>query len=270
MSFTKRTNLGSLLSTKWYQYAVRRTGVEMPNCFTYACARISEIIVREQPLDVNRVRGAGDLWESHAPEFSNYSNAKQGALMIWKGGNGSYGHVAIVEEVIDANTIEWSESNYGMNMFDVVKRNPIGYAGLIFMGYLHHKDLNSSSPMPNPKTNYKIGSSVCTNTLASSSSGENVYHGNWNETITKIIQDAPYPYLLNNGTGWTNNQGIDKNSHTPEKPKKTNEIVYIVQANDTLNSIACKFNTTYQKIAEYNAIENPNIIYVGQKIKIPK
>ena len=34
--------------------------------------------------------------------------------------------------------------------------------------------------------------------------------------------------------------------------------------------IADQFGTTWQKLAEYNSIANPNLIYVGQKIRIPK
>lgn len=44
---------------------------------------------------------------------------------------------------------------------------------------------------------------------------------------------------------------------------------YKVVKGDTLSSIAAKYNTTYQKLAEYNNIKNPNIINVGQIIKIP-
>ncbi len=55
--------------------------------------------------------------------------------------------------------------------------------------------------------------------------------------------------------------------------KNTNQSVlyktYKVVKGDTLSSIATKYNTTYQKLAKYNNIKNPNIINVGQVIKIP-
>ena len=54
----------------------------------------------------------------------------------------------------------------------------------------------------------------------------------------------------------------------PEQPA-TGETVYTVQKGDTLSKIAAKYGTTYQKLAIYNGIANPNIINVGQKIKIP-
>lgn len=50
----------------------------------------------------------------------------------------------------------------------------------------------------------------------------------------------------------------------------TNDTVYTVKSGDTLSGIAFKYNTTYQKLAEYNNIANPSIIYVGQKIRIPR
>lgn len=44
--------------------------------------------------------------------------------------------------------------------------------------------------------------------------------------------------------------------------------IYVVQSGDTLSGIADKFGTTYQKVADDNGIENPNVIYPGQKLII--
>lgn len=44
--------------------------------------------------------------------------------------------------------------------------------------------------------------------------------------------------------------------------------VYTVKSGDTLSSIAAKYNTTYTHLANINNITNPNLIYVGQRIKI--
>ena len=56
---------------------------------------------------------------------------------------------------------------------------------------------------------------------------------------------------------------------TPTVEKAETEEIYQVKWGDTLGKIASKYNTTYQKLAEYNGIKNPHIIWVGQKIKIP-
>lgn len=48
------------------------------------------------------------------------------------------------------------------------------------------------------------------------------------------------------------------------------DTVYTVKAGDTLSGIAAKYGTTYQALAEYNGLSNPNVIYPGQTIKIPQ
>lgn len=48
----------------------------------------------------------------------------------------------------------------------------------------------------------------------------------------------------------------------------SSEKVYIVKSGDTLSDIAAKFGTSYQKIARDNSIENPNLIYPGQRLVI--
>lgn len=45
--------------------------------------------------------------------------------------------------------------------------------------------------------------------------------------------------------------------------------VYTVKAGDTLSSIAIKYGTSYQVLAQINGIANPNLIYTGQTIKLP-
>jgi len=62
----------------------------------------------------------------------------------------------------------------------------------------------------------------------------------------------------NNGSG---NNGGNKDNGTEE--------VYEVKKGDTLSAIASKYGTTYQKLASYNGIANPDIINAGQKIRIP-
>ena len=74
--------------------------------------------------------------------------------------------------------------------------------------------------------------------------------------------------------GWVDAADIKtETASTPVQPKPstsgTSETVYTVVRGDTLSGIAAKYGTTYQKLAQYNGIANPNIISVGQKIRIP-
>lgn len=53
------------------------------------------------------------------------------------------------------------------------------------------------------------------------------------------------------------------------KSQTSSETIYIVKKGDTLSGIANRYCTTYQVLASYNGISNPNLIGVGQAIKIP-
>lgn len=55
----------------------------------------------------------------------------------------------------------------------------------------------------------------------------------------------------------------------PSPSSPADVIIYTVKPGDNLSSIAARYGTTYQTLASYNNIENPNLIYAGQKIRIP-
>ena len=54
-----------------------------------------------------------------------------------------------------------------------------------------------------------------------------------------------------------------------KKRRKIFTTTYIVQSGDTLTSIAMKFDTTVQALEGLNDLPNPNLIYVGEVLKIP-
>lgn len=153
MTFTPRTSYEGLGGSQWMSYAVARTGVSMPNCFTYATARISEIVGSRQSLDgSSKVVGAGQLWATHAPEFAQSSTPVLGALMIFQGGVAPYyyGHVAVVEG-ISGGRVTFSESSYREFNFRLNSMSsapgsyyPNGYGNLKLIGYLVHKSLTAS------------------------------------------------------------------------------------------------------------------------------
>lgn len=79
------------------------------------------------------------------------------------------------------------------------------------------------------------------------------------------------PYVSYTGASESVNAGASTTTTT--KPSTStgtgSETVYVVKKGDTLSAIAKKYGTTYQKLAQYNGIANPNIISIGQKIRIP-
>lgn len=96
--------------------------------------------------------------------------------------------------------------------------------------------------------------------------------------ITAVRAAGKHPYhcravndagtFVNGVYGWVDASTLSKVTvSTPASG--SSDIVYIVKSGDTLSGIAAKYGTTYQKLAAYNNISNPNLIAVGQKILIP-
>ncbi len=55
----------------------------------------------------------------------------------------------------------------------------------------------------------------------------------------------------------------------PTSPPTTGSTVYVVKEGDNLFRIALKYGMSYEALAAYNNIVNPNLIRVGQEIEIP-
>lgn len=77
-------------------------------------------------------------------------------------------------------------------------------------------------------------------------------------TITRIAENTQHPYNTEGDLGWMDTDAI----------RLIDNVVYVVQKGDTLSGIASKYGTTYQRLAEINNIDNPDLIYPGQKIVI--
>lgn len=74
--------------------------------------------------------------------------------------------------------------------------------------------------------------------------------------------------LLNSSTSIPSG---DKNENSTNNTGSTGDFIsYIVKAGDSLSTIALAYNTTINLLASINNITNPNVIQVGQVIKIPK
>lgn len=93
----------------------------LPNCTGYVHGRVMEI------RGVNTDDGGlsfGDAWTywgSSDPAWIQQSDPTLGAIVCYTTvGGPNPGHVAVVEQIIDANTIVVSESNYGGNSFDTL------------------------------------------------------------------------------------------------------------------------------------------------------
>ena len=62
---------------------------------------------------------------------------------------------------------------------------------------------------------------------------------------------------------------VPQPTQAPSTGDQTGTIVHTVQSGETLASIARRYGTTWQAIAQANSLVNPSQIYAGQKLKIP-
>lgn len=94
--------------------------------------------------------------------------------------------------------------------------------------------------------------------------------GNSSDSVARRSYKTSDPYIKAYGRPRYDGSAVAQTpTGTTPKPAQTAETVYTVVAGDTLSGIAAKYGTTYQKLAAYNGISNPDLIRVGQKIKIP-
>lgn len=177
----------------------------LSNCVGYACGRFNEIIgsMKYQKFYCN-AENFIEVAKNYGLKVVSYPTV--GGIMCWQkgatlSGKDGAGHVAIVEKIIDENTIYTSESAYNSSAFyNATRKNTNGRWGL--------------------GKSYKFRGCI----------------------INPTIGDIHY--------------------------QKSSYQVYTVKKGDTLIGIAKRYNTTYQKIAKDNNIKNPNLIRIGQKLKI--
>lgn len=92
------------------------------------------------------------------------------------------------------------------------------------------------------------------------------------ECITAIKEGgyATDPKYIDKVMTVIKNNNLTQYDHVDNVDNYVNNLtIYTVQKGDTLSQIASRYRTTYKKIAQYNNIKNPDLIYIGQKIKIP-
>ena len=186
--------------------------------------------------------------------------------------NGSICHTGIVESV-SGNVIVTIEGNASDRVMRINRKMHDGYT----YGFGRPKYTGAAVPSSPSSTDSSGSDMVYTVVSGDTLSGIAkkysttyqklaAYNGISNPNLIRVGQQIKIPGTGSNGKA---TQETSKTPSTPAASTKTAETVYTVKAGDTLSGIASKYGTTYQKLAEYNGISNPNLINVGQKIKIP-
>lgn len=242
----------------------------LSNCVGYAYGRFNEIggygyCKYLSPVNAeNFMQYKGSLEVGQTP--------KVGACMVWQRGNtlsnsDGAGHVAIVEKVVSSTQVMTSESAYGGQAFYTQTRNKgTGNWGMgssyKFLGFIYNPAVSDTS------------TSVSANTTTTSS-GETVYTVQSGDSLSVIAAKYGTTYQALAKYNNISNPNVIKVGQKIRIPGSKTGVssstskTYVVKRGDTLSKIAAKYGTTYQVLAKYNNISNPNLIKVGQKIKIP-
>lgn len=153
--------------------------------------------------------------------------------------------------------------------------NSISNPNLIYVGQRLLVNQNSSSN----SSSSSQSSSAATNTDASAASytvksGDTLstIASQHNTTVNQIVllNQLSNPNLIYVGQvlKLKNNQTTNSSSATSSSTAATTAGTYTVKAGDTLSAIASRYSTSSSTLASLNSLSNPNLIYVGQVLKV--
>lgn len=185
----------------------------LSNCVGYACGRFNEIIgaMKYPSLNCNAENFIERAKNTYGLEISSVPTL--GGIMVWQkgtlSGNDGAGHVAVVEKIIDSNTIYTSESGYGGSAFwNSTRRNTNGRWGLgsayTFRGCIVNPAIGKVvAPTPTPSAKKSVDEVV-----------KEVIRGEWGNG------DERYNRLTNAGYNYNEvqakvNELLNSNKPTP-------------------------------------------------------
>ena len=200
----------------------------------------------------------GAYWYSYAKNVDDARDEANKLLEVVKGKKFNYPLYLDIEDSSLAN-LGKDTLNSIISTFGEIIENAGSYFG-VYTNVNWYRNIISGQEL-NKKYDWWIA-------CWSNESPNNIDYGLWQNTSSYVIGnnnvDSDYAYK--------DYPTIIKENHLNHLDDSEEEIkptVYIVKKGDTLSEIADMYGTTYQELARYNNIENPNLIYPGQEIRIP-
>lgn len=201
----------------------------LSNCVGYACGAFNEELALGYEKYHLNCNAENFIERAIASGLSVVSKPVVGSIICWEGIGSLAGHVAIVIEVIDSNTIRTAESGYGSSnpFWITTRKNNNGRWGLNSNYKLRGFIINPNypyNPKPTPTLKYKIGDKVIINGRLYGDSyggkpGKTVKDKH--TTITRTNAGAPYPYNTTGDLGWMSEDSIRLDTPSPEPTPDT-------------------------------------------------
>ena len=152
----------------------------------------------------------------------------------------------------------------------------IDLTGITDNGYTKHDNPKTNTPAiaqgqqadNPPKSDIAAGNQVKVKFSAGSwATGQGI--PDWVKGRTyDVAQVSGNRVLLSGINSWINKADVEIISVSSAPIQAPVANTYTVRSGDTLSSIASKFGTSYQALASLNGISNPNLIYVGQVLRV--
>jgi len=203
----------------------------LSNCVGYACGAFNEELnlgYEKYHLNCN---AENFIERAIASGLNIFKTPHVGDIICWEGAGSLAGHVAIVIEVIDSNTIRTAESGYGSSnpFWITTRKNNNGRWGTNsnypLRGFIENPNYPHDKPVPptpTPTLKYKEGDKVIINGQLYGDS----YGGkpgkvvkNKHTTITRSNTSAQCPYNITGDLGWISKDSIKLDTPSPEPPK---------------------------------------------------
>lgn len=130
---------------------------------------------------------------------------------------------------------------------------------------------SSNNPSNNPSSQIKVGDIVILTGYAYYDSygktPRSAYKNGVKYTVTYTNYKGSHPIHCGS-LGWCRLQDVKLANSSGDSTG--GDIIYVVKSGDTLSGICAKYGANWKKVAEYNKLKNPHLIYPNQKIKIPR
>lgn len=241
---------------------------------SYANHKYPELLGGElEDMDVNSViiSGTGEFFGENA-----YKRWQELVAVFQENGVGSFYH-PVYSDVTEALLIELKSDmeprdDYIRYTFTFVSNKIPDKVNAYSNGGITPAKSTQSTSIAAPNNGISVGDTViCNGSAYYDSNGKEPHSApmsNKTMTVTKTNYNGTHPIHVGS-IGWMKSSNV-KLASAQKKTIASNYKSYTVKSGDTLLKISNSFGIPWKDIATLNNIKNPNIIYPGQKLKIPK
>lgn len=183
--------------------------------------------------------------------------------------NGSKNGYAWCDVFVDWCFFRLTEKNATKAQEIECQTGPLGASCLYSRQYYQQQGRLSTTPQPGDQVFFQQGGNIVHTGIVEAVNGNTIttIEGNSSDQVARRSYSLGNSYVKDFGHPKFDTE--DDTSTTTQGPSVNTGMTYTVKSGDTLSGIATRYGTTYQALAQYNKIENPNVIQVGQVIRIP-